>query len=231
MTQDEENVTTMAETTRDYLNLNSAIWNGKPALVTAVNEVNGEISAIRAEAAKQEAPTEGIADEKANLRIALEDLTLDIGSQVEALGHALVDPDLVAKGHVTRSSLDGAQDDDLEQVARRVHQAATDNLAALADYEITAANLTDLDAAITAFSGKKTAPRTAIAARSGSTTTIAARVRNARSILRRRVDRLMVPYRRTQPSFYAGYLAARVIVNRTATQTPDAGTPPPPAGP
>jgi hypothetical protein len=41
-------------------------------------------------------------------------------------------------------------------------------------------------------------------------------------------DKLMIPFRKTHPDFYSGYLVARVIVDRRATQKPAAPAPPSP---
>jgi hypothetical protein len=221
----------MGETTRDYLDQKNAIWTGKVALTDTINDVKGRITAIRGEAAIQEAPTEGITDEKEFFRTNLEDLTLEIGSQLEALGDKTGDPDMVAKAHVTRSSLDGAQDDDLVQTAERIHQAATDSSAALVDYDVTAAKITALGDAVVQFATRKTAPKTAKSTKGGAKVAVETQVRSLRSVLRRQLDKQMVPFRKTHPDFYAGYLAARVIVDRPATQKPKPVTPPPPPGP
>ena len=38
-------------------------------------------------------------------------------------------------------------------------------------------------------------------------------------LLRSRVDRLMVPFKSSEPDFHGGYRAARKIVNRAATRS------------
>ena len=54
-------------------------------------------------------------------------------------------------------------------------------------------------------------------------------VSDLRSILRRRLDRNMTTFKRKNPEFYAGYLVARVIVDRGGGggATPSAPTPAP----
>ena len=219
MTQDQENVTSMFETTRDYLETNNSIWPGKGAFKTAVNELKAGIDAIRKAALTQEAPASGVVEEKALQRAAVENAALEIGDQVAALAAATGDPKLAAEVHVTRSSLDQAQDDNLVQAAERIHKAANDNIAALDEYQITPEQLTAFENATKLFSNNKTAPRTAKATRGGARTTITDLVRTTRSLLRNRLDKLMTPFRTKNPDFYSGYFAARVIVNRAATHT------------
>jgi len=42
-------------------------------------------------------------------------------------------------------------------------------------------------------------------------------IANARSIFRNEIDKKVTKFRKTNPDFYNGYFAARVIVNRAAT--------------
>lgn len=231
MTQDQENVTSMMETTLQYLDTNNSVWSGKAAFAAAVIEAKDGVKAIRDTASKQESPTGGITDEKAQARGDLEDLALEIADQVSAYAAKNSDVGLAAQVHVSRSSLDQAQDDDLVQVAERIRDAANTNVAALADYGVTPAEVTALSDAITAFSGMKSSPRTAKAAKSGATQSIASLVQAARSLFRTQLDKMMTPFRKTNPEFYTGYFAARVIVDRAATQSTPTPTPPPPAAP
>jgi len=50
--------------------------------------------------------------------------------------------------------------------------------------------------------------------RAGQTKTIPPAVQSVTSLLRRRLDKEMLLFKRTQPEFYAGYSSARVIVDR-----------------
>ena len=54
-------------------------------------------------------------------------------------------------------------------------------------------------------------------------------IANARSIFRNEIDKMMTPYEKSNPDFFNGYFAARVIVNRAATHAaPKPATPAPP---
>lgn len=233
MTQDQENTTSMFETTIAFLDQNNAVWNARPAFAAAVAEAKSGVAAIRSTAASQEAPTTGITDEKGQARNDLEDKTQEIADQLAALAAKTGDVALAAQVQVTRSSLDQEQDDNLVQIAGRVRDAAQANAAALEEYGVTAAEVTDLTDAITTFSGMKTAPRTAAAARTAATESVANLVRTTRSLFRNQLDKLITPFRKSNPEFYNGYFAARVIVKRAATQaaTPPPSTPPPPPAP
>jgi len=72
----------------------------------------------------------------------------------------------------------------------------------------------------------KTAPREAIVEKRKQTDTLPGLISRLRSILRRQLDRQMTMFKRTNAEFYAGYLAARVIVDRGGS-SPTPPTPPP----
>ncbi len=110
--------------------------------------------------------------------------------------------------------MDKLSAEDLEATGKRVSGLATANIAALADYGITAADVTDLDDLTTKFHGAKPAPREAVVGRKKQTDVIPGMIANLRSILRRQLDRQITTYKRSNAEFYEGYLSARVIVDR-----------------
>ena len=89
----------------------------------------------------------------------------------------------------------------------------------------------DLDDLTTEFHGVKTAPREAVIEKKKQTDTLPGLISSLRSILRRRLDRQMTTFKRSQPEFFAGYLVARVIVDRGGSGgggSPAKPTPPTP---
>jgi hypothetical protein len=140
------------------------------------------------------------------------------------------DNDLGAKAEMTKSSLDKMTDSDLEQIAERVAGLATENIAALADFDVVAADVTALATARTTFAGIKTSPRQATVGRKTQTDSLPQLIANVRSIFRNEIDKMVTKKKKTNPDFYAGYFTARIIVNRAATHAvPKPPTPPAPA--
>jgi len=77
--------------------------------------------------------------------------------------------------------------------------------------------LTLLTANFTKF---KTAPRTGIAKRAGQTATLPQAIDDNQSLIRRQLDKQMTKFKKTNPDFYAGYQAARLIVSRRSHHKP-----------
>jgi hypothetical protein len=218
----------MFEATLAFLDTNNALWSGTAAFADAVNRARSGVTAIDTAASTQQTPTTGVTTDKAQARADLEDKTLEIADQVAALAVKNKDNDLAAQVDVTKSSLDRMVDSDLESTAERVGNLASANLAALAPYGVTAADVTTLTALRTAYQNIKTSPREVAAARAAQTASLPQLIANARSIFRNEIDKMVTRFRKTNPDFYNGYFAARVIVNRAASHaTPKAATPAP----
>lgn len=212
MTQDEDNITTMFETTNGILDQNTA---------------KAATAAIRKKQADQ-MPT-GDTPAKQNARDTAEDLGWVIGSQLSALAAKTNDPMLAAKVRFDRSELDRMAVSDLLTALQSIAGAATKNAAVLAsDYGVTAADLTAFNAVVSALEGMKDAPREAIADRKVATMSIPAAIRFTRGIYRNELDKMMAKFKKTEPDFYGAYFNARIIIDRTGTHAAAKKTPTPP---
>lgn len=171
------------------------------AFADAVTRAESGTAAIREKSGEQ-APT-GDAAQKAAARDVLEFQTLYVADQVAALAFKTGDHDLAAKVELTKSQIDRMADSDLVLAAKRASVAAAANAAVLAsDYEVSAADLTALDAATTNFNQMKTAPRDAAVNRKVATLELPEAIAFVRGIYRNELDKMMTRFRQTQPVFY-----------------------------
>ncbi len=215
----------MVKSVRTYMNDNAAVWNGLPAAVTAVNDLGTQIDDINQAVQDQEDTTTGITMDKASLRDDLEEQTRVVADAIFAFAAVTGNNTLAAEVSVSPSDLDTMTEQRVDDVASRVHAAGVANLAALAPYNIVQATLDSLDQTRQDFQAAKSNPRAKIADKAGKTATLPQMIRDAKSLLRTRLDKLMTVFRASNPSFYAGYLSARVIVDRHGPGDP---TPTPP---
>jgi hypothetical protein len=214
MDRNQLNHTGMGSTVSAYMETNKTIWNSVKTVDDTMDDVNDSIADINSSAGKQQTPTTGAADAKAQVRHNYEEQILWIADQLAALAEVKGDANLAGKVELTLSSLDKLSDDELEETGTRIAGLATTSLAALADYGIAQADLTALTALTAQFHAAKTSPRTAVAERAGQTTTLPDKIAGLMSIFRNRLDKLMTRFKKSHPEFYAGYLSARVIVDR-----------------
>lgn len=231
MNRDQLNRAGMFSTVAAVMSSNQTQWSAIKAISDTVADLNAGIADIAASAGKQQTPVTGAAAQKAQVRHSFEEQILFIADQLAALAEAKGDANLAGQVELTLSALDKMADDDLEETGTRIGALATANLAALADYGLAPADLTQLAALGTQFHAIKTAPREAVASRSGETDTLPDKIANVTSILRNRLDKLMTRFKKSDPNYYAAYLTARVIVDRggAAANNKPAPPPPPPA--
>jgi len=162
----------------------------------------------------------------------LDGLEIDVheGEALAVLGHTSNDHDLLALTSLSPSALDGLNADELVNRATTVLERANARKTELAVLHVTQANLDELTQALQTFATAKEQPRTETAERMAQTESLSNLIREANTILRNRIDRLVNLFRRLNPDFVAGYRGARVVVDRAATHstTPPAGGAPPP---
>lgn len=218
----------MGATVAAYMNKNLTIWTGNKAVTDTVASLNTALGTVGTKAQQQEAPIVGEEEKKVLVRHDYEDEIMRIGGQLCSLADKTGDTNLGAQTELTLAQLDKLSVDVLEATGSRVSGLATANLAALADYGITQTDVTALDALTTQFHSVKTAPRKAIATRAGQTKTMSPAVKTVTSLLRNHLDKQMLMFKKSSPEFYAGYVSARVIVDRGGRKGAQP-TPPAPA--
>jgi hypothetical protein len=228
MNRDQFNRSEMFNTVSAVMQSNSTAWSGTPALVTAVNDLNGKISAIAAKAGSQQTPITGAAAQKEQARNNVEAKTLEVADAIGAFAAANNDANLGAQVELTASTLDRMPDDALEETAQRIAGVAATNATALLPYGVTGDDVEELNNLTVEFHDMKTAPRAAVAGRAAQTETLPDLLTETTSLLRNRLDKLMTKYKRTNPVFFAAYRSARVIVDRGSGPAPQKQPAPPP---
>jgi hypothetical protein len=208
------NTTGMGATVAAYMNKNNTIWTGTKAVVDTMAQLNGALGNVSQTAQDQETPIVGEEDKKALARHDLEDEIMRIAGALGSLAAKTNDALLAGQTELTLAQLDKTDSDTLEETGNRISGLATTNLAALADYNILQADLTAFGQMISNFHDAKTGPRTAVAKRASKTKALPGGVKSVKSILRNQLDKEMLLFKKNQPDFYAGYLSARVIVDR-----------------
>lgn len=223
----------MAATVASYMNKNNTIWTGNKAVSDTMTQVNGALADVNQKAQEQGTPIVGEEVQKVLVRHDYEEEIMRLAGQLCSFAAKNGDSNLAAETDFTLSELDKMDADTLEETGERVSGLLTANLSKLTDFSVTQTNVTGLNTMTTQFHGVKTGPRTAISKRAGKTATIPPAVKTVMSLLRNSLDKEMLMFKKSNPDFYAGYAAARVIVDRggrtatpqpTPSPTPQTGT-------
>ena len=112
----------------------------------------------------------------------------------------------------------GTRETDVVARSSKILALATENVDELGDYNITQAKLTALGKKIEAFRKAQTRPRQDVAKKAAANKALPRLYRQARNILTRRMDRLMVQFKDSAPELFAEYQTARKIVNQPGGQ-------------
>ncbi len=198
---------------KDTCETHIAIWTPLVPYATAHGEFLANLGLIEDNTEKQELQLDGIATNKRERRDVMVALTLAVAQAAYALATDTGDPELKAKMNYSRSDLLEGRDTVIGQRCQGVHTEANAVAGSLVAYGVTAADLTALQTAINKYVAVVSAPRTAITIRKGATAAIETLTRENLTILNERMDKLMVTFKTTAPSFYQAYFDARIIVD------------------
>ncbi|HLM00249.1 MAG TPA: carboxypeptidase-like regulatory domain-containing protein [Pyrinomonadaceae bacterium] len=164
------------------------------AFKTALDEFKDKIDTIKEVAQQKDMTTTGIAADKKARKRNLSRIAGAIAGAVYAYAAATGSNVLKQEVKFTSSELLRTKDAILAPRCRNIHDLATANIAALGDYGITAAKLTELQTAIDAFA-------------------------EADALLSERMDTVIGMFAATNPDFVATYQSARKILDAPTTTT------------
>lgn len=213
MTDRQENKLSMYATVIQVCNANNAAWSGLTAFANAFTNFSNATQAISDTRITQETITTGIAQDKTALRERMATLAQRVGSAVAAYASVTSNNELRNKVNYTFTDLLRTRDTISADRCRVIYTEANAVVADLTDYGVDATMLTELDAAITAYSAIIVSPRTAISIRKTSTAELKALFKQADDVLKNQMDLLAKMFMDSAPTFYSNYLNARVIVD------------------
>lgn len=145
--------------------------------------------------------------------IALNIAVCEVMGGVASYASDIADAELRAKVAYAPSAVTRGKSSEVVARCRTIHSTATENLTELAKYGITAAKLTALKKKIDAYDKLKVAPRESVITKRAAGELQDQLVRSTATILRDKLDLLVIQFKEANPTFYEEYYAARVIVD------------------
>ncbi len=227
MTAHQEDIITAALTLQKTCDRYPAITAQIPGFVTALGDAGVKVQTIQAQAQIQAGKITGLTMNKKELKTALCKKAFEIASAVSSYAATTKDSVLAEKVSFTLTELKETRDTEIIGVCQNIRDAATANLAKLADYAVTAADLTDLAKKIDAYKQALSAPADARVSRSTATTNITTGIADLLHILANRMDPLLPKFESISMDFVNAYKSARIII-ATGGGGPAAPVPPPP---
>jgi hypothetical protein len=209
----------MYRATENYCGENSAIVDSNVAFKAAFDQFKANIAAIISTAQTDTVPLTGIAVDKNVYKQTLCEKAASIAAVIYAYAATVGNNTLKAEVNFPISELLRMREDSLPPRCQNIHDAGVANLAALADYGVTAAMLADFQTAVDRYSAETPKPRTAISQRKTTTVNLAALFDETDEILKDRLDRLVQIFKTAHPDFVRTYESTRRIVKPPHTTT------------
>jgi hypothetical protein len=202
-----------------HSNENSRIVETVPALQNSYTGFKTVVAAIGSTMQQQLQSTKGHAIGKAENRQSLCILTNEMGGALYAYATDKKDAVLKEKAKTSYSGMMRYRDEELAPVCRNIYDLAVQYQAELADYGLSAEVISAFKAAIDDYGTVVPAPRNAAARRIASTKALNELFKTADSILRDKIDKLIIPLRKTAPAFAETFRANRSIQDAGSTST------------
>jgi hypothetical protein len=198
----------------NYLDTNVAVWSVVPKAGEFKNEfslVNAQIEQAQAE---QLAAQVYVGKSKDELKSVIAHKADILNDSIEVFAAVAGDVELESKMAGSYSDLNRLRNVDFPPKIMEIIDAAEANATPLqTDYNVTTEQIDDLKADIDAFLEMSGLPRAYQIASVQATKSLEQLFTEANDILVNKLDKVMKIFKRRDPNFYNGYLAAREVVN------------------
>lgn len=213
MNKDQHNKLDMYEAVHTYLDANTDKWNGVPVLITFKNELSELLANIREHQDHQEAARVFLGANKTTQKRFVSEKADILNDALEAYAAIESNAELEQKAAKSFSDLNRLRNQDFVTIVTETIVLLEQYLEALADYGVTADQITDLKNSFDQFLLLQGQPRQYRIAGKQATLNLAELFENASNLLATKMDKVMKRFKRTDTNFFNGYEAARVIVN------------------
>lgn len=209
-------------TVQAVIDKNQSRWQSLTAFVTAYGKFKASIQTINSLSQSLNGGTKGVTANKRLVRANMAEAAEAVAGAVGAYASATDNVELQDKVNYSASDIMRVRDTESPNICQAIHDAANTNLESLAAaYGVTAETLADLQSKINAYTGNVSAPRTTRSTNRAAGTMVETEFEAADKVLTEQLDGLMVAkFKKSQPSFYAAYVAAREIVDNPGGRPP-----------
>lgn len=224
MTGRQESKLNMYHAVINHADDNTTIVTTILAFSTAYTSFKAIVSSLDATVQLEAQVITGIATDKKTMKQTLCQQAADIAAVVYAYATTTNNNELAEEVNFSVSDLIRLRDDQTAPTCKNIHDAANDNLAALATYGITAGMLTTFNTLITDYTSKVPATRNTVALRKTYAASIKTLFKDADNILKKVLDKLAVQFKAANLEFHDTYFNNRIIIDAPTSKTGIKGT-------
>ena len=191
-----------------------------PTFGTIIKQLENICTELGEHQVDQEKDLTGITTNKDVTLENLADSSIEIAGAVHSYAYDKQDHALMEKVNYRSTDIERMTQSEVVVVAGIILEEALKIPATdLANEGITAKEITDFKELISYFKSIKSSNREAVIDRSGTTEKINELFREASSLIKNKLDRLALQFKRKDPAFYLKYKAARTVLYRPAQKT------------
>lgn len=197
---------------QDFLNEQTAIWSPITVVVKYKNNLDEIISRIAEKSALSQEGV-GIKERKDQLRSVLALKLSNLSGVLQAFAVEMEDADLANAVKANRSELLAMKESEVDPFALKITGVAQKNMDALVDYGITESYITEILTTLADFNQLIGKPRSILNQKYVTLESLDELINEGNTLLREKIDKIMLMFRERNPEFYKGYERARTIVD------------------
>ncbi|MEO1254321.1 MAG: hypothetical protein AAFY41_05480 [Bacteroidota bacterium] len=212
MNQSQINRVEMLETTNTFLDTNTAVWSAIPIANNYKIELNQLIAGIKSAAQDQEAAQVTVGGSIQNMKRQLSDKLDILDDSLEAYAADKEMAELAAQADNSMRDYLRLPHTDFQSKVKNMLDLLDGHVADMADYGLTQVQIDEVKDSFGAFEEQIGKPRSYQIASRIATQSLDDLFKEAIKITEK-LDRIMKRFKRSNSSFYNGYLASRMIVD------------------
>jgi hypothetical protein len=209
----------MYRATEKHCDDNTEITKNMPAFVAAFNNFKVILTEINDTTQQKSVVLRGIAIDKNESRQNVGSKVIEIAGLIYAFASANGNNTLKQEVNITETKLMQTNEERFISRSQNVYAKGIENIALLPDYGITNQKLADLKAAIDDYIAKSPNTRNATGNRKTLNSNLTALFKKADTVLKERLDKLIIVFRSEHPDFVKTYEANRIIIDAASTTT------------
>ncbi|MCV9385524.1 hypothetical protein [Reichenbachiella ulvae] len=211
MTKDQINRLEMGQATNSYLDGHAAVWSSIPIINNYKSVLTQSILGIEKAALEQESSKVYISASVRDLKYQIAQ-KMDIMDDIqEAYASDTNNAELLSQSTNSASDYFRLSHEDFEIKTKNMIDLLEQNVEAMADYGLSTDQIEEVKTSFATFQDKRGVPRSYQIQSRVATESLASLFDEMNKTLER-MDNVLKRFKRSNPSFYAGYQAARHIV-------------------
>ncbi len=214
MDQRQNHRSDMFNAVQHFMDANTDIWSGIPALVTFKNQFDEQLIQIRGHQDNQEAAKVYLGKNKITQKQFVSEKADILNDALGAYAAVEEKAELILKASKSFSDLYRRRNQDFITVITETITLLEEHMDGLADYGVTTDQITDLKNSFDRFLEINGQPRQYRIAERQATIGLSELFEQTATLLSDKMDKVMKRFKRANTTFYVGYQAARVIVGK-----------------